>query len=109
MSSFLPPGNPLLIVSHCLISPLHFSDSTAPVILSTGTAAETTHWKQTVLWLAPSRQVTGSAGDTITGTIRYTRSEKNDRDYEISVAWAVVGGTSGFASQSQSQTFVLGG
>jgi hypothetical protein len=44
----------------------------------------------------------------ITGTIRYTRNEKNDRDYEISVSWAVVGGSTGIASQSQSQRFVLG-
>lgn len=44
----------------------------------------------------------------ITGTIRYTRSEKNDRDYEISVSWAVVGGTTGIASQSQSQSYILG-
>lgn len=59
------------------------------VILSTGVAAEPTHWRQTALWLEPKNCSKVSAGDIIQGSITYKRSESNARDYCVTVNWTI--------------------
>jgi hypothetical protein len=63
-----------------------------------------------VLWLDPSRRITGVCGDKVSGTIAYQRSHKNDRDYEISLSWRVESASSGAvtATALQSQKYILG-
>jgi hypothetical protein len=59
------------------------------VTLPTGVQHTPTHWKQTVLWLNPDNVSELDEGDTVTGTLRYTRMDNNKRDYEIFVMWTV--------------------
>ena len=54
-----------------------------------GTSSSPTHWKQTVLWLPFERRFQGSLNDKVIGTIRYSRRESNDRDYEITLCFKV--------------------
>jgi hypothetical protein len=97
------PPVPFLLTTRSVDAP------TPPVILSTGTGAEPTHWKQTVLWLDPSRRIAGVCGDKISGTIGYMRSHKNDRDYEIALAWRVESASApGAVAELQSQKYILG-
>lgn len=59
------------------------------VTLTTGVAADPTHWKQTVLWLTPENCSMMQQGDVIRGVIKYARGTVNARDYDITVTWRV--------------------
>ena len=59
--------------------------------LSTGCAADSTHWKQTVLWLKPEDVMSCEVGENIGGNMHYQRSEENPRDYLIVVTWVYRG------------------
>ena len=60
-------------------------------VLSTGCEAETTHWKQTVLWLPSDSRVQCEAGEEINGSLHYQRSAENPRDYLLVVTWSYRG------------------
>ncbi len=60
-------------------------------VLSTGCEAETTHWKQTVLWLPLDACMQCDAGENISGNMHYQRSAENPRDYLLVVTWSYRG------------------
>ncbi|CAM9440311.1 unnamed protein product, partial [Phaeothamnion confervicola] len=62
-----------------------------PVWFSTGTAATPTHWKQTVLWLAPAERPMLAEGGAVTGMLRLRRGCRNQRELDIGLEWAVAG------------------
>jgi hypothetical protein len=77
-------------------------------VLSTGVAAEPTHWKQTVLWLEPQNCTSVKAGDKVNGSLIYKRSTQNARDYSIKLTWMVEADFASAASAtSKSQSFKL--
>lgn len=77
-------------------------------MLSTGVAAEPTHWKQTVLWLEPQNCASVKAGDKVKGSLIYKRSTQNARDYSIKLTWMVEAKLASAASViAKSQCFKL--
>jgi len=73
------------------------------VTLTTGVAADPTHWKQTVLWLTPENSAPAQAGDVVTGALKYVRGANNARDYTIAVTWRMSSG----GAEERSQSFLL--
>ena len=73
------------------------------VTLTTGVAADPTHWKQTVLWLTPENSAPAQAGDVVTGVLKYVRGANNARDYTIAVTWRMSSG----GAEERSQSFLL--
>lgn len=65
---------------------IYFSEE---VVLSTGVMSESTHWKQTALWLSKENCFDVLEGDMIQGTVKYSRTEINARDYLITVSWTM--------------------
>ena len=57
------------------------------VLLTTSVQTVPTHWKQTTLWLTRENTFMADSGDEVVGTVHYTRSEANERDYVIEVSW----------------------
>ena len=79
------------------------------IVLSTGTSAESTHWKQTVFWLDPENISIVQKDDKIIGILKYKRSTSNARDYDITISWRIENTLDGIGSNEvKSQTFILG-
>ena len=82
---------------------------TKEVVLSTGTSAKPTHWKQTVFWLDPENVSIVHKDDKIIGILKYKRSTSNARDYDITISWRIENALdSSEANEVKSQTFLLG-
>ena len=82
---------------------------TKEVVLSTGTSAEPTHWKQTVFWLDPENISIVQKDDKIIGILKYKRSISNARDYDITISWRIENTLDSVGSDEvKSQTFILG-
>lgn len=58
------------------------------------TSAETTptHWKQTVLYLKASPLQRVAVGDTISGTVHFSRGRDYKRAYDVAITYAINGG-----------------
>jgi hypothetical protein len=72
------------------------------VLLSTSVQTVPTHWKQTTLWLTHENTFVANLGDEVVGTVKYKRSEANNRDYVIEISWCHTA-----TDTKSSQTFVL--
>ena len=77
------------------------------VTLTTGVAAEPTHWKQTALWLTPDNSTPVQAGDVVAGVLKYIRGANNARDYTVAVTWRIHPGGAADSSDERSQSFLL--
>jgi hypothetical protein len=73
------------------------------VVLSTALEAEATHWRHTVLWLTADHRRALSLGDTVEGSVRYSRRGESGRDYCIEVKWTC----SSHPTQIFSQAYML--
>ncbi|EJD03225.1 S-adenosyl-L-methionine-dependent methyltransferase [Fomitiporia mediterranea MF3/22] len=62
------------------------------ISFSTGPHAKYTHWKQTVFYTPTT--ITISEGESITGTLSCAPNVRNNRDLDISIAWAAPDGQS---------------
>ncbi len=70
--------------------------------LSTSVQTESTHWKQTVLWLKPEHRFEVTKGAIITGKLAYQRSSKNPRDYDVVLTF-----TNPVTNEEQTQLWAL--
>ena len=96
----------ILSSDHCTLYYV-FTLYSKEVILSTGVAAEPTHWRQTALWLEPDNCTLVKVGDVISGLLTYKRSTQNARDYNLRLDWDINSSTSASAIQGKTQNFRL--
>jgi protein arginine N-methyltransferase 1 len=66
---------------------IEFSACHKPIKFSTGPHTKYTHWKQTVFYLTDT--LTVSANEKVSGQITCKPNERNRRDLDIDVEWAL--------------------
>jgi protein arginine N-methyltransferase 1 len=66
---------------------IEFSACHKPIKFSTGPHTKYTHWKQTVFYLTDT--LTVSANEKVSGQITCKPNERNRRDLDIAVEWAL--------------------
>jgi len=68
-----------------------FTQIHKPIGFSTAPFAKCTHWKQTLFFLDSDKEIIGSAGEEITGTIACQQNSQNKRDLDIDFTINFVG------------------
>jgi len=88
---------------HALIAwfDIEFSACHKPIKFSTGPHTKYTHWKQTVFYLRDN--LTMQAGERITGQLTCAPNERNRRDLDIAIDWALEAEDGGRSAKGRSE------